>query len=83
MLADPVVVGADIGLRVARRDFVEHVERADALTGGEVFDLEVALRQLTDPRSQPLSGNAKAREVPGPGGNDGQGLATLRDRRRG
>ena len=83
MLAGPVVFRRRIGLRVARGDLVEGVERPDPLAGREILGHDRAVRQRGDPVGQPLRRHAHAREVPGPGGDDDHLLARLRDGRRG
>ena len=83
VLADPVIVGADIGLGVARCDFVEGVERTDALAGGEVLHVDAAVGQFADTRREALGGKAEARKVPRPGRDDYQIGRRLRDGRGG
>ena len=83
MLADPVVVRADIGLGVARGDLVEDVEGAHALAGGEILRDQAALGQFGDALGEALGGGAEPREVPAPGRHDDDFLALLRDGRRG
>ena len=46
MLAFPVVVRSNVSLAVAGGDFVKYIKRPDALTGGEVFCLDLAFGQF-------------------------------------
>jgi hypothetical protein len=55
-----------IGLRVAGGHFVERVERADTLAGGEVLNVDAAFGQLGDARCQALQ------PKPRPGKSRGQ-----------
>ena len=70
MLAFPIVVGGMVGLGVAGGDFVKGVEGADALAGGEVLDLNAAVRRVLDFLRQTLGAGAKTGEIAAPGRND-------------
>ena len=81
VLAFPVILCGVVALGIARGDFVEGVERADALTGGEVLDLDAALGHFVEARCEALGARAEAREVTRPGGDHRELDAVLRDRR--
>ena len=85
MLAQPIVVGGDVGLAVARGDLVEHVEGTDALAGREILRGQSPLGELGDARGKALRRETEAGKVTWPGRDDGERLAALRDggRRKG
>jgi hypothetical protein len=80
MLAFPIVLGRDVSLAVARRDFVEGVEGADTFAGSKVFNLNPTLGQFRNTGRQPLRAGAEAREVTTLGRNDNHFLAALGNR---
>jgi hypothetical protein len=83
MLAFPVIVGRNVGLRVARRHFVEHVEAADTLAGRKILGGDPAFGHVGDALGETLRADAKAGKVARPTGNDDHFLAALGDCRGG
>ena len=55
MLAAPVVVSRDVGLRVARGHLVKAVKRANTFARGKVFNVEFAVTQHIDALGQTLA----------------------------
>ena len=82
VLALPVVIGGVVGLRSAGGNFVERVERADALFCRKVFDVNAAIGHGVDTFRQTLCAGPKARKIAGPSRDHDHIGALLRYGRR-